>query len=441
MKRTIHLIKIFFLLAILTTSTLNAQEWNWGDQVDLAKEQYVLFSDAVKSKNYQSALKPLAWLLKNTPDLNPAIYINGVKVYENVAKKEGNAELKDQYIQRGLQLFDERIKYFNKKADVLGRKARFAYTFYNKTKSQYKYVFNVLKESFEINKKESGAGNLVAYMNMAYKHRLINKALSDDDIIDIYSSVSEALNYQKAKAGQARKARYDNMLGQLDKLLTATKVQISCEFVETKLGPKMKQDKDVNLAKKIFHLMILAKCIDRPLASDAAKLIQSSEPTYGVAKFLANVNRKKNNHQTAIKYYKNAASLTKDNSEKAEMYIGVAKVHMELKRKSDARNSARRALSYHSSIKGEANKIIGDLYMNSFNDCKQEKSQIDDRAIFIAAYKEYEKAGYTQGMKNAKSQFPSIEDIFTEGKKEGDLITVGCWINTTVHLERRPSSK
>ena len=78
--------------------------------------------------------------------------------------------------------------------------------------------------------------------------------------------------------------------------------------------------------------------------------------------------------------------------------------------------------------------------MTSFDACKQEKSQVDDRAIFIAAYNEYKKAGYAAGMKNAQNQFPSIENIFSEGREEGDAITIGCWINTTVLLERRPAN-
>ena len=41
------------------------------------------------------------------------------------------------------------------------------------------------------------------------------------------------------------------MLGQVDKLLTATKVEISCEFVETKLGPKLEETGELNMAKKI----------------------------------------------------------------------------------------------------------------------------------------------------------------------------------------------
>lgn len=193
------------------------------------------------------------------------------------------------------------------------------------------------------------------------------------------------------------------------------------------------------MAKKIFDLMIKGKCIDRPLALKAAEKIQQSEPTYGVAKFLGAKNNQEGNDEKAISFYEEAASLTDDNTEKAEMYVNIARVQLKQGQKSTSRNSARRALSFDPSY-ADAYKLIGDLYMSSFDDCKGETSQVMDRAVFIAAYDQYRRAGHSAGMTNAKAQFPSIADIFNEGKEEGQSITVGCWINTTVTLERRPAN-
>jgi hypothetical protein len=67
------------------------------------------------------------------------------------------------------------------------------------------------------------------------------------------------------------------------------------------------------------------------------------------------------------------------------------------------------------------------------------ESKVKDRSVFIAAYKMYKNAGDSDAMSRAKEQFPSIEDIFNEGKLEGDIIQVNCWINESVTLERRPN--
>ena len=81
--------------------------------------------------------------------------------------------------------------------------------------------------------------------------------------------------------------------------------------------------------------------------------------------------------------------------------------------------------------------LVGNLYFTSFADCKGGESKVLDRAIFIAAYDMYQKAGNSAQMAAAKEQFPSIEDIFNENYQEGQEVTLECWINTSVKLARR----
>lgn len=414
-------------------------EWNWGDQVDVAKEKNVLYTDAKKAKNYLAALEPLNWLLENTPDLNPSIYINGVDIYEELAKKETDASKQEEYIQKGLGLFDKRMEvYPEDKADILERKSIYAYSFYKKESDKYYSVLEIFQKAFDLNKAKMNRGALVAYMDMVYKNYLYKK-LTDEQVIDTYSGISEALDEQRKNASASEREKIDGSADLVDRLLTATKVEISCDFVEEKLGPKLDQGNDVNMAKQVFRLMLKGKCLESPLAMKAAGIIQDDEPTFGVAKFLAQKNAQDGNDDKAVEYFQEAAGLTDDNSEKADMYVSIARIQMKNGQKSTSRNSARRALSFDPSY-SDAYKVIGDLYMSSFNDCKEEKSQVQDRAVFIAAYNEYKKAGNSSSMAAAKAQFPSIEDIFNEGMEEGQSLTVGCWINVTVSLERRPAN-
>ena len=428
---------VFFLSFAIGASAQNG--WNWGEQIDVAKEKNALYTDAKKAKNYKAAIEPLNWLLENTPDLNPSIYINGVDIYKALAEQETDAEKKEEYIQKGLSLFDKRIEiYPENKVDVMERKARYGYEFYSKEKDKYQDVLSMFQKSFELNGLNLSQGSLVAYMNMVYKNYLY-KHITDKQVIDTYSAISEALAEQRKNAGESERKKIDNSSDTVDRLLTATKVEISCAFVEEKLGPKLQQGNDVNMAKQTFRLMLKGKCLDNPLALKAAGIIQRDEPTYGVAKFLAQKNGQDGNDAKAVEYFQEAASLTDDNSEKADMYVNIARIQMKNGQKSTARNSARRALSFDPSY-SDAYKLIGDLYMGSFNDCKEEKSQVQDRAVFIAAYNEYKKAGNSSAMAAAKAQFPSIEDIFNQNMEEGQSITIGCWINVTVALERRPAN-
>ena len=140
--------------------------------------------------------------------------------------------------------------------------------------------------------------------------------------------------------------------------------------------------------------------------------------------------------ETAIKYFDEAVELAPDNQKKAEIYYEMAQQYNKKGQKSSARLYAQKAVGADGSFT-KAYRMIGDLYFNSFNDCKQEVSKVDDRAVYLAAYDMYQKAGSAKMMKAAEAQFPSIGEIFELNRQEGETITVGCWINVTTTLRRR----
>ena len=115
----------------------------------------------------------------------------------------------------------------------------------------------------------------------------------------------------------------------------------------------------------------------------------------------------------------------------------LAKVHTTAGRKSAARAAAKEAASLNAELTASAYSLIGDLYMSSFNDCKGGESRAKDQAIFIAAYNAYQRAGDSKGMGQARSRFPSKEELFTEGQQPGSSISTGCWIGETVTLATR----
>ena len=87
--------------------------------------------------------------------------------------------------------------------------------------------------------------------------------------------------------------------------------------------------------------------------------------------------------------------------------------------------------------KKEAFNFIGNLYFTSYEDCKQGVNEVQDRAVFIAAYEMYRKAGNFDAMQKAKEQFPTMETIFTYDMNVGDPLRIGCWINESVTIQRR----
>ena len=434
-----YLVKPFFIVLFLGAFSLQAQPgWNWGEQIDVAKEKNALYTDFVKAGKYKEAVKPHAWLLENVPDLNSSIYINGATIYEGLAESESDPAKVKEYQAKALEMYDLRIKYFNDEANVMNRKVFPAYKFYKGDKSKYKELFDMFKKAFEINNKGVTMydQNLMAYMDVVRRYKLTGGDISDTDVIDIYTEITTAID--KKRETSKNPDRLDRIADNIDKLLTST-VDLDCNFVEEKLGPKLEQTGELKLAKKIFQLMLTGKCTDRPLAYDAAKIVNEKEPSFGIAKFLGIRAAQEGNMVEAEQFYNQAIELTDENTKKAEIFLNLARLDASKGRKVSARSNARKALAFDPTL-NDAYSLIGDLYYGSFEDCKEGEKKTHDYAIFIAAYKMYQKAGDSAGMAKAKELFPSIEDIFNDGYEEGEAYQVGCWINESVVLERRPSN-
>jgi tetratricopeptide (TPR) repeat protein len=140
---------------------------------------------------------------------------------------------------------------------------------------------------------------------------------------------------------------------------------------------------------------------------------------------------------SAETYLNKATELETDPGKKADLYYDLANINYKKGNKVAARDFALKAVEANDTLKEKAYTLIGHMYMASFEQCKKGKSMVDDRAIFLAAYDMYQKAGNAEGMSNAKEQFPSKEDIFNLNIKAGDSISIGCWINATTTIRTR----
>ena len=449
---------LFFLLVFALS--VNAQPgWNWPENKAQAEEKNVLYTDYLKQQNCEAAVEHLDWLIDNVPSLHVSIYQNGVKIYRCLIDKESDPIRKGELVEKALSLFDGRIENFGREAYVKNRKVTFAYTFYRSDKSQYESLFNMFKDAFELNGNKIGNSNLVAYMDIVRKHKLTSKTISDDEVLDIYDMISNTISF-KVNNDTKNQERYKKYQDNLDKLLTAT-ITVDCNFVENTLGPKLidltaepvdeivqtdyetltpvditYSDEVINLAKKIFQLSITGKCTSSEIALEAAKIMFTNENDFAIAKFIAGREQANKNYESSLKYYNDAIESTDDNSQKSEIYLNMAQLYAVIGNKVKSRNNARRAISMNSG-NSDAYKLIGNLYMSSYEDCREGKSRVQDRLVFIAAYNIFKSGGLTSQANQAREQFPSMEEIFNENMEVGESMNTGCWINETVTLNKR----
>lgn len=423
------------ICALLVSGFVHAQApVNWGEQADVAREKYALFVDFVKAGKYLKAVEPHNWLLENTPELSASLYQYGARVYEGLADKETDDTIKEGYQSKALKMYDLRIEYFGEEAYVLNRKVIPAYKFYRKDRSRYPELYDLYNKAFELNGKEFFDNSLVAYMDAVRRHKLTGGEVSDDKVIEIYTAIMDVIDHKRSLGKGLDKL--DRIADQVDKLLAGT-IDMDCDYVVNTLGPKFEQSQDIKLAKKIFQLMLKGKCVDQPLAYEVAKVINDRDPSFGIAKFLGGRAVQEGDNEAASAFFNEAISLTEDNLQKADIYMSLARMDAQAGQRISARSNARKSLAFDPSSK-EAYSLIGTLYMQSFDECKKGEKKTHDYAIFIAAHKMFELAGDVDNAMNVMQYFPTIQDIFGDNYEEGQLYDVGCWINESVKLIRRP---
>ena len=222
-----------------------------------------------------------------------------------------------------------------------------------------------------------------------------------------------------------------------DKIFAST-ITVSCDYIAEKMMPKLNENpSDVDLAKKIIALSLASSCTDRPFFTEAAEATFNVEPNAGLAKTIASRKMANDDMTGANEWFEKAIEISSDDEQKSEIYFDMASINLKEGNKQQARNYALKSASLSSSQSGKAYKLVGDIYMNSYEQCKGGKDVVEDRAVFIAAYDMYVKAGNSSGMNNAKEQFPSKEEVFTYNKKVGDQVTLNCWVGGTVSIQTR----
>lgn len=413
--------------------------WNWPEDENLksqALEKQAYYKLQMAQSNYAEALDPLNWLYENNPNLNTSIYIDGAKCIEEVMKNSDDADRIVQLQDSLLWMYDMRLEHFDNDAATMDRKAFAAFKLYYKTPSKYPMLAELFEEAYELNGPEIGDFNLNIYMMVAANlHKKNPEAMPAEKVLDIHTQISDIIESKLLNGGN--KQRLEKEQSKTDGFLATVGEIISCEFIEQNLVPKFREDpSNISNAKKIYKYSVQAGCTGEDYWLEASETVYTSQPSFSLAETIGKKYLSQGELIKAMDYLVKAEELADNQEDKYDAVIGQAQAASKMGQKTKARSLCYEALSLQPGDETAYN-LIGNLYFTSFDDCKGEKSQVLDRAVFIAAYGMYKKANNTKQMNASKEQFPSIENIFSEGYEEGDQVTISCWINETVVLARR----
>lgn len=423
------------LAALLLAGMVQAQEgWNFPSdpaQEAKARELNAAYTDFMNSDQYVEATHPLHWLLVNVPDLNESIYQNGVKIYDAAAKATTDETQKRVYQDSVIALYTKRGEIYNNEKDWIENKAYYGYQYYKGDKDMLKVPIADFEKAMELN----GTINYqltAAYFDLVYRNYAYHQAYTGEEILAIHDKINKMLDEAAAEGKDVTSQK-----GTLEQLLVAMEL-IDCDFIENTMGPKLAADPTNEvLADQIFKYSVQYKCFSTDAFLQALEIKDSKEPSFSTKQVIAMRYMQEENSEKAEEMWTQALSLAENDIQKSDAQFELAKIYLKQGKKSAARTAGREAANLDSSKTSDVYSMIAGMYMNSFNDCKGGQSVIKDRSIYIAAYNAYQKAGDSKGMAQARAQFPSKEEVFTEGKQVGETLSTGCWIGETVTLATR----
>jgi tetratricopeptide (TPR) repeat protein len=450
------------LTALLALSSLNlaAQNEKYGstpEQQNACKEALSLYSTYYKQKAYVDAIGFWRTACATCPGgAKQSLYVHGVTMLKNLRK----AAISDSLDQRVTELndsifmlYDRRMEFYpatkkqpNNRCHVLVRKGTDWYKFYP---DDYATAGTMFKEAMDCLGADTPPAALsYYYMTLHYAKRdaETDEAKSDAiaNILSEYLMVQGYINDGLNAALAAGDARAEKGYTSANKNVNQVFLKVAeCEDMVPLLAEKTAASPDdFDLKVKSLGLLENRNCTDNELYLPLARAVYDSLKAPSAAYAIGRLLLKQGDFVTAIGYLEEAAANNTDSTLQAKYELKAGLVASNL-------GQVDKAMRYARSVKraepnnGGAYMLIGDVISASASRC--EDGAIGGRAVYWLATDYYERAisrdssvaeKARRKISNAKKQYPSVDDLFTYGKSEGDSFTVKCFGETTIIRSR-----
>ncbi len=409
-------------------------------------QNVVLYSDAVKLKNFQDAYTPWRIVFDECPlAKKTTLYTDGVKIVKDLYQK-ADASQKEEYYDLLIKVYDQRIKYYGKNAKypasyLQGMKALDILAYKQNNNEATKQAV----ELFEIALSGEPATIQPAFTS---SYMFATATLFKEGVIDAETVVNNYLNAASVITKLEGIATEKNA-----QTIADAKVQVEqvfaqsgaadCETIAKIFGPQLSDNKDnVAWLTRVNKLLANGDCTDDELFYSTSEYLHKIEPAASSARGLARMYMKQNDAEKAVSYYNEAIGLETEDAQKAKYYYELSMVYLSLNNYAQAKSAAQSAAKFREGW-GDPYLLLGKIYAagaRNIGDKDYEK-----RAGYWAAVDKFQKAMSVDSSDKVKSEatelirqysqhFPSKEDLFFEGLQTGTSYTVGGFINETTKV-------
>ncbi|MDR2815752.1 MAG: hypothetical protein LBB62_03515 [Proteiniphilum sp.] len=408
-----------------------------------------LMQTSAKAEDYNGALKPWMSVYENCPASSKNIYIYGPRIFKTLYASETDAAKKKEYLDKVMEIYDTRIKYYgadDAKGSILAYKT-YDYIELMGEQTDQAVVYNLLNEAIEDMKDQMNPLDAYSYFIVASLNEYLSDNSKKDRYISDYFKVAGYVDQAIVNARSANDEPNADYLAQVKEGIVKGFINSGagdCKTLTEYYGDKVEPNKgDKGFLNEVLDALASIGCSDADLYFTAAEHLYLLEPSANAALGLANKNLRDKDYDTAVRYYGDAAKMETDKVKASDYVMQIAGIFSNQRNFARARQAAYDALEYNPS-NGEAYILIAQLYASSAANIFPEREKAG--LVYLAAVDKLQKArsvdpsvaGKANNLINSYSAaFMDTETAFMMGIKAGEAVTIPGWIGETTTVRLR----
>ncbi len=422
---------VLIALISLLSFPIFAQDGKFGADSANCVRNLSLYRDYFKENMFDKAYEFWQIAYSTCPASSERMYLDGITMMDDKIKNATSDEVRAIYIDSLFLIYDQRIENFGKEGYVLGRKGA---DMLRLAQKDYESAYHVLEKSIQLEGLKSQSGALVSYMNAAVIMEK-NKKFDADSVVEVFSTVSEILDYNITHEENAQSKNYFERAQEVVEIIAGP--YLSCEILVKMAEDNYEVNKDnIDWLNRTSKLLDSKNCTDEEVFFKIAQGMHEKDPSANSAYNMGVMNLKKNSNAKAVEYFKEAIDLTENEAANYRNYIILAQAYSNMASYTQGKTAALKAASIRPN-EGRPYILIGNMIASSENVCKAE-SACYSKAVYWLAEDYFMKAksidpsvaeAANSRIATYKKYFPEKGDCFFEGIKEGDSIKIECWIN------------
>lgn len=449
------LIAALFVNAVLLTAS--------AQDIAMCEANLRMLDAHIKSGDYPDALPLLSILRDKCPKLSERIYTGG----EILLKYDIEVAQTDEARQKGFDALAALYAQYNKNFPQNNSGTDIKYVM---LLNQYKAIdktelYNKLDAAFKKNPKAFTDYNAVEayFLEYAKIYEAKSKGITQEQFIEKYGEVisqatlayngfvarrdalqqkqlTQSLTSEETAELELSKTDITGFEAVIDNINILASKYFTCDKLEVYYEARYEANKANDAwLKAVVGLLMKNKCFNSVLLLKSAEALHALKPSSQSAEYLAILAQRKNNKPEAIAYYEQAAKMDQTAESKADRYYTIATLLMGTDKKQAKEYIARSMQMNPKSARPYM--LLAEMYISAVRECGL--NEFDSKALnwlAIETLKKAEsadpkyKASVTSMIQRYAKKAPTKDEVKAAGKKKGNKITFGCWVNETITI-------